>query len=175
MSNFSCVKDQLTTGLSESVLERAFSDLVDLLSKLVLAERDVMGLPFGDPAFDRWLSDAEAARAAVVDAAGAVVMLHIKTAAERNFRSVAMHFESLLLTQDAGHYDFTRRFLQSAAWLYTPRGRGPAVMRANALLRAFRAEFGQLMALPDYMPGLDAAADPGMDPDDALSQMLAAA
>ena len=129
-----------------------FSNLVLRLTELVAAERDIAGLCAWDPAFDDWLRDAEAARAAVVSAAEAVIMAMSPTATDRRFRVVALNFEAMLLTTDAAKYAILAEAMLSSAWIYTVPGRGPRAARATALLKAFRHHLGVLLSFSDYTP-----------------------
>ncbi len=130
----------------------AFTRFVDNLEKLIDAERDAVGLPCHDLAFDTWLSEAEAARTAVIEAADAVVFPPCRTVADLRFRIIARDFETMMLTSDPVRYASKHEFLSTAGWLYSARGLGQKVGPAATLLRACQVRFAQLFALPDYAP-----------------------
>jgi hypothetical protein len=132
--------------------EAAFTVLLARLGELYAAERDVVGLPDGDPAFDAWLSEAELAREAAKAAAEAVILVWTETPADLRFRGVALNFEALLLTDDAGRYNRLALGLLRERLFWTVPGPGPRAERARALLRAFRKQFLRLLTLPDYAP-----------------------
>lgn len=135
-----------------STSEIAFARLVNATMALCAAERDVSGLSAFDPAFDTWFREAEAARAAVLAAADAVIMAGAPTATDRRFIAVTRNFEAMMLTDDPVRYAGTAEAMLQMGWLYHVRGRGPCTARANVLLQAFRHHFGILMNLPDYAP-----------------------
>lgn len=132
--------------------EFAFAALVRATATLCVAERDVSGSDSFDPAFDDWFREAESARAAVVSAAEAVILSMTLTATDRRFRIVALHFEAMLLTQDASTYALYSDFLTTTGWLYNVAGRGTRAGRATILLQQFRHNLGLLLHLPDYAP-----------------------
>lgn len=132
--------------------EFAFNSLVKTMHTLCAAERDILGLAPGDPAFDAWFRDAENARAAVVSASEGVILAMSLTPTDRRFRIVALNLEAMLLTQEAHKYSFIAGAMLNSAWIYTVPGRGPRAARATALLQTFRHYFELLMNLPDYTP-----------------------
>lgn len=151
MTNFG---DSISIFVSEghSPAEAAFTVLLERLGELCAAERDVVGLPDGDPAFDAWLSEAELAREAAMAAAEAVILAWTETPADLRFRGVALNFEALLLTDDGGRYNRLALGLLRERLFWTVPGPGPRAERARALLRAFRKQFLRLLTLPDYAP-----------------------
>lgn len=130
----------------------AFTQFVDSLGKLIDAERDVVGLPSHDAAFDTWLSEAEAARTAVIGAAEAIVFAPCRTVADLRFRIIARDFETMMLTSDPVRYASKHEFLSTTGWLYSARGLGQKAGPAATLLRACQVRFAQLFDLPDYAP-----------------------
>lgn len=119
---------------------------------LCATERDVAGLAPFDPAFDTWFCEAEAARAAVLAAADAVVKAHAATATDRPFVAVAQCFEAMLLTDDAASYAVTANALMHQSWSYDVRDRCGRAAGVTVLLQEFRHHFNILMSLPDYAP-----------------------
>jgi hypothetical protein len=137
-----------------SPVEFAFTILVERLQALSAAERDTIGMPDGDPAFDAWFSETETARQATVAAAEAVIMAWTQpqSPADLRYRGIALNFESMLHTDDPARYGrIARAMLRESALWFVP-GPGLRAQRARALLRSFRGHFEILLALPDYVP-----------------------
>lgn len=143
------ISENSKVGLSAAL---AFETFLVRLGDLVAAERDAVGLPSHDLAFDAWLSDAEAARTAVIAAAEDVVFARCLTVADLRFRIIARDFEAMMLTSDPNRYAFNHAFLMKTGWLYSARGLGKSMESAATLLRACRVQFEQLFEMPDYAP-----------------------
>lgn len=148
------LKDNTSPHVSKplSTSEIAFTRLVDATMALCAAERDILGFGAFDPAFDTWLCEAEAARAAVLAAADVVLMSPAPTATDRRFLSVTRNFEAMMLTDDPVQYAKIAGALLQMRWLYQVPGRGARPARATALLQAFRHQLAVLFSLPDYAP-----------------------
>lgn len=142
-------KEKPTVSTSAAL---AFETFLVRLGKLVAAEQDAVGLPCHDLTFDTWLSEAEAARTAVIAAAEAVVFAPCRTVADLRFRIIARDFETMMLTSDPVRYASKHEFLSTAVWLYSARGLGHKAGQAATLLHACRLQFNRLFALPDYAP-----------------------
>ena len=136
----------------EAAVESAFAQMVHSLVTLNNAERDIVGLPSGDVAFDSWFRDAESARAAVLKSLDAVIMCHPTTATDHRFRVVARCFEAMLLTHDAAEYAATADAMMQQAGFDHFLGHGVRAARVSALLRAFGHHFSVLLSFPDYTP-----------------------
>ncbi|WP_054004527.1 hypothetical protein [Cypionkella psychrotolerans] len=123
-------------------------DLLAPLAVLCAAERDICGAGQGDPAFDGWFRDAEAARSAVVSAAKAVVLATPQSRVDQQFRSACYALTTLLCTSDAEPFASATSFLQRQAVEFCDPAGGFA--QAASLFRSFYEAFDFLMTLPDY-------------------------
>jgi hypothetical protein len=129
-------------------VQRAFDAVLKPLATLCAAERDISGVGQGDPAFDEWFRDAEAARSAVVSAARAVVLSMPRSRSDQRFRSACYALSTVLCASDAEPFASAASFLQRQADQFRdPAGGAP---QAASLFRSFCEAFNFLMTLPDY-------------------------
>jgi hypothetical protein len=128
--------------------QSAFQALLIPLATLYAAERDISGIDHGDPAFDEWFRDAEAARSAVVSAARAVVLAMPRSRTDQRFRSACYALSTVLSASDAEPFASAASFLQCQAVQFCDPAGGS--LQAATLFRGFYEAFDFLMTLPDY-------------------------
>lgn len=135
---------------TRNLMSAAFDVLICRLRQLYAAERECVGLPDGDPAFDAWLLDAESARAAVVAAARVVTRMPA-TADQAAHNDLAKEVIALFEADQASRYAEAAQKLMSVQ---------PRLPQINDL----QSEIARLLTLPDY------AVDPGLIDQIAIAQ-----
>lgn len=131
----------------------AFRRLVKALTALYEAERDVVGLPAGDPAFDAWLRTAERCRAKVGDAAEKLA----ETGDGLAWGEIGHRVVLMLSEFDAKIYaDHVLEIVELTSALLRTARMAPKLFKEVHALQFERA-FMRILSLPDYCVAVEAS------------------
>ena len=158
--------DKALTPFTHSRISSHFSRLIIALTTLIEAERDIEDVDVWDPAFDGWLSAAEAARTRVTTLITEIRSTAPARAADRPLARMTLCLDGMLGAETRHDYLHFRKLLDKYAPLFRARGSDVVAYRVNTLLQSARQRVEELATLdcvaddvPNVVPDLEAEID----------------
>lgn len=128
----------------------SFSALLVALSALIEAERDIEDVDIWDPAFSRWLRDAELAQERVVAGLRQVREAELQRAEDRPLQRLAMLIDAMMGCEDPDGFARLHRLIPANAALFRCDGDSAAARRVNHMLLTGLARIEDLAGLDTY-------------------------
>ena len=134
----------------ETPMSRAFFKMLQAQTNFIVAERDLDDVGHSqDPAYDKWLHEAECAQEHLTTCLGEICALTPGLAEDRPLLRMAVLIDTMLGNGEPGGARRLLREMQAAFFSkYQTRGLGPSAMHRNALLLHCLHLTSAMIALP---------------------------
>ena len=135
---------------SHSNISRAFTRLNAAIAHYIECERDLENADCFDPAFQSWTSDAERARAQVLDLAGVITTAPVTRREDQPLKRSAMLTRALVECASGAAFTSLHRLLDNYAHLFACLGGGAVAARVQQMLETCHGHMEALADLGEF-------------------------